>query len=222
MQINKMEALVNPMEELNIAILAVQKVFSIDADLVREGADTHHVEVTEGNMIEPLSEGNYNARIPNGLPEEIDAIKRAKTIAFICEDFRQSHKAAQEFKADVVFASAGGVVQPDRYRRDAMANLAFAMHQVNPDAKFIFAYHMEICGGANHFTDKKMEQIYKEQGPEAEFKKMTEFARKFINKAIKTGLPPDCFELHAVHLHKGHSPEGHSHLVKSIQRMSNT
>ena len=211
----------SPMEELNIAILAVRQVFGIDADLVRPGAATHHVDVTEGNMITPLSEGNYNARIPDGSQEEIEAIQKAKTITFLCEDFRQSHKAAQEFNSDVVFASAGGVVQPDRYRRDAMANLAFAMHRVNPDAKFIFAYHMEICGGANHFTSKRMERIYKDQGPEAEFEKMTEFAHAFISQVIKTGLPDDRFELHAVHLHKGHSPEGYSHLIKSIQRMSN-
>ena len=211
-----------PTDELNIAILAVQQVFGIDADLVRPGAATHHVGVTEGNMTTPLSEGNYNARIPDGSKEEIEAIRKAKTIAFICEDFRQSHKAAQEFKADVVFGSAGGVVQPDTIRREAMVNLAVAMHRVNPQAQFKFAYHTEICGGANHFTGKKMEHIYKEQGPEAEFNKMTQFAREFVSKTIKAGLPKDRIELHAVKLHKNHSPEGHSHLVKEIQHISHT
>jgi hypothetical protein len=216
------EVPVNPMEELHIAILAVQQVFGIDADLVRPGAAAHHVEVTEGNSIKPLSEGNYNARIPDGSQEEIEAIQRASTIAFICEDFRQSHKAAQEFKADIVFASAGGVVQPDNIRREAMVNLAVAMHRVNPQATFKFAYHTEICGGANHFTGKKMEHIYKEQGPEAEFEKMTQFAHEFVSRTIKSGVPNDRIELHAVTLHHGHAPEGRSHLIKEIQRIHHT
>jgi hypothetical protein len=201
------------MEELNIAILAVRQVFGIDADLVRPGAAAHHVDVTEGNMTTPLSEGNYNTRIPDGSKEEIEAIKQAKTIAFICEDFRQSHKAAHEFNADIVFGSAGGVVQPDNIRREAMVNLAVAMHRVNPQAKFMFAYHTEICGGANHFTSKRMERIYKDQGPEAEFEKMTQFAHEFVSRTIKAGLPIDRIELHAVKLHKGHS---------AIQRISHT
>lgn len=212
----------SPMEELKIAILAIQQVFSIDAALVRPGAAAHHVEVTEGNMITPLSEGNYNARIPDGSPEEIEAVKQAKTIAFICEDFRQSHKAAKEFEADVVFASAGGAVQPDDIRREAMVNLAIAMNRVNPNAKFIVAYHTEICGGANHFTSKNMERIRKEQGPEAELEKMTEFAQLFVSQTKKAGVPEDRIDLRVVKLHSGHSPEGHSHHVKEIQRIPHT
>jgi hypothetical protein len=94
-----------------------------------------------------------------------------------------------------------------------MVNLAVAMHRVNPQAKFMFAYHTEICGGANHFTSKRMERIYKDQGPEAEFEKMTQFAHEFVSRTIKAGLPIDRIELHAVKLHKGHS---------AIQRISHT
>lgn len=219
-QAEKKEEPVNPTEELKIAIQAVRKVFGIDADLVRPGAEAHGVNVTEGNMITPLSEGNYNARIPDGSEKEIEAVRKAKTIAFICEDFRQSHKAAQEFQADVVFASAGGPVQPDASRREAMGNLAVALHRVNPGATFIFAYHTEICGGANHFTSKGMEQIYKEKGPEAEFEEMTKFAKDFVSQAIRAGVQGDRIQLHAVKLHKGHSPEGHSHQVRHIQQVS--
>lgn len=213
MQNNLKEAPVSPKEELNIAIFVIRQFFGIDADLVRPGAAAHHVDVTEGNMITPLSEGNYNARIPDGSPEEIEAIREAKIIAFICEDFRQSHKVAKECNADVVFGSAGGAVQPDNIRRQAMVNLAVAMHRVNPQAKFIFAFHTEICGGANHFTGKKMEHIYREQGPEAEFEKMTQFAHEFVSRTIKAGVPKDRIELHAVKLDKGHS---------TIQRIPHT
>ncbi len=212
-------------EELKIAIGAVAELYAKDADLVRPGAEAHHVLVTVGNMTTPLSEGNYNARIPDGSASELAAIQNADTIAFICEDFRQSHKAASEFNADVVFASAGGVVQPDEIRREAMVNLAVAMHRVNPNAKFIFAFHTELCGGAKHFTGGEggtMHKIYTEHGVEGELKAMTEYARTFVKAAKKAGLPKDRIELHAVHLHKGHSPEGHSHLVKKIERIAHT
>ncbi len=219
------EVPVKPMEELNIAILAVQKVYSNDANLVRPGAIAHKVDVTEGNMVTPLSEGNYNARIPDGTPEELEAIKQAGTIAFICEDFRQSHKAAQEFQADVVFASAGGVVQPDNIRREAMVNLAIAMHRVNPRAKFKFAFHTEVCGGAKHFTGGEggsMDTIYKQHGVEGELTEMTKYAKQFVAAVLRAHLPEDRIELHAVHLNKGHTPEGLSHQVKEIRRISHT
>ncbi len=219
------EVAVNPIEELHIALVAVQQVFNIDADLVRPGAAAHHVEVTEGNMITPLSEGNYNTRIPDGSPEEIEAIKQARTIAFICEDFRQSHKAAQEFKADVVFASAGGVVQPDDVRREAMVNLAVAMHRVNPRATFKFAFHTEVCGGAKHFTGGEggaMDSIYKQRGVAGELAEMTNYAKQFVSAALRAHLPDTRIELHAVHLHKSHSPEGLSHRVKEIRRIAHT
>jgi hypothetical protein len=208
------EVPVNPTEELHIAIQAVQKLFHGDADLVRPGAAAHNVEVTEGNMITPLSEGNYNARIPDGSKEEIEAIKRASTIAFICEDFRQSHKAAQEFKADIVFASAGGVVQPDTIRREAMVNLAVTIHRVNPHATFKFAFHTEVCGGAKHFTGGEggtIDTIYKRygvDGDKGELAEMTKYAKQFVAAAQRAHLPEDRIELHAVHLHKSHSPEG--------------
>jgi hypothetical protein len=221
----KKEVPVDPMEELNIAIEAIKELFHGDADLVRPGAAAHNVDVTEGNMITPLSEGNYNARIPDGLPEEIEAIKKAGTIAFICEDFRQSHKAAQQFKADVVFASAGGVVQPDKIRREAMVNLAVAMHRVNPQAKFKFAFHTEVCGGAKKFTGGEggtMDTIYKKYGVEGELAEMTKYAKQFVAAALRAHLPDDRIELHTVHLHKGRSPEGLSHRVKEIRRIAHT
>lgn len=212
----------SPEEELKFAILEVQQVYAIDADLVRPGAEAHHVKVTEGDMITPLSEGNYNARIPSGSPEEIEAIKHAKTIAFICEDFRQSHKAASEFQADVVFASAGGVVQPDSIRREAMVNLALMMHRVNPAAMFKFAFHTELCGGAKHFTggdEGTMATKYEKEGVKGELPEMMKYASQFIKAVQRAGVPADRMELHAVHLHQGHSPEGHSHLVKEIVRV---
>ncbi len=211
------------MKELTIAILAIKKCFQGDADLVRGSAAVHRVEVTEGNMITPLSEGNYNARIPDGSTKEMNAIKQAKIVAFMCEDFRQSHKAAREFNADIVFASAGGVVQPDEVRRETMVNLALAMHHVNPNAKFLFAFHTEVCGGAKHFTGGeggKMDTIYKNQGVAGELLEMTKYARRFVADLLKAGFPEDRIQLHAVHLHNGHSSEGHSHYIKEIQRIS--
>src|SRR5690242_4048893 len=82
------EVSMNATEELKTAIRGVQKLFNVDADLVCPGAAMHHVQVTQGDMITPLSEGNYNARIPSGSQKEIEAVRQAKTIAFLCEDFR--------------------------------------------------------------------------------------------------------------------------------------
>lgn len=220
-KITKQE-ITSPMEELFTAISAVQEAFKDDANLVRPGAEAHHVLVTEGDMITPLSEGNYNARIPSGSQKEIEAIQKAKVIAFICEDFRQSHKAAKEFQADVVFASAGGVVQPDSNRMQVMVRLAMAMHRVNPKAKFKFAFHTELCGGAKHYTGGEggvMDSIYKRHGVKGELPVMTKYARQFIDAVLRAGMPKDNIELHAVHLHAGHSPEGHSHRVKEIRRL---
>ncbi len=212
-------------EELKIAIHAVGSVYQIDADLVRPGAISHNVLVTQGNMLTPLSEGNYNARIPDGSKKEIEAIQHAKTIAFICEDFRQSHKAAEEFKADVVFATAGGVVQPDDVRREAMVNLALAIHRVNPHATFTFAFHTQVCGGAKHFTGGDgghMDTICKKHGEEMELAEMTKYARQFVSNVLHGGLPQNLLELHAVKLHTGHAPEGKSHHVRKIARIHHT
>lgn len=218
------EGAMNPEQNLRKMLLAVRDAYAGDADLVRPGAAKHGVQVTEGNLVEPLSPGNYNARIPDGSQAEIDAIKKAETIAFICEDYRQSgYLANDNLHASVIFASAGGVVQPDETRQDLEADLALAIHKVNHKARIIFAFHTKRCGGGAHFTEhmgeKSMDSIIEREGDEGEMKAMTDYALQLIKKLVNRGMPPDRIELRAVILKPEHG-HGEYHSVESVKTLS--
>lgn len=168
----------------------VAKLHAIDADLVRPGAKAHGVRVIEGDLFTPTQRHNYNPRIPRGTEGEAKRLADCQTIIGVCEDYRQSDEVVQELRLDprktAVFATAGGAVQPDSARFKADVAFYVAVFDVNPQAEIKLTYHNHVCGGANYFTGKEMEQVFADphRGPSVETEKMDAYGLRMY-EAIK-------------------------------------
>ncbi|MFH2085313.1 MAG: hypothetical protein ABII21_00765 [bacterium] len=145
-----------------------------DADLVRPGAAKHGVRVVEGGIFFPMSLGNYNPRLPVESDKEAEKVEAARRLVVVCEDYRQSGDVINDpeigyEEGDIVFATAGGPVQPDSERLNADVEWINAVIELNPGIAVIFVHHLRVCGGANYFTHQEMERIFADgAGAEAE------------------------------------------------------
>jgi hypothetical protein len=138
------------------ALRAVQTAFNVEANLVRPGAVLHGISIVEGNLLQPMTRGAYNPRVPDLSQKEIDAITTGKRFAIICEDYRQSAQVVEELhNPSVVLSTAGGPDQPDETRRSALAKALYEISMVNPTVEFDLVFHNGICGGCKHYTTAK-------------------------------------------------------------------
>ena len=133
------------MSSLQHAALRVAELHKGDADLVREGAKHHGVQVVERTIFEPVSRGidnrgDYNPHLPTGFAEEAAKIKRAKKILKGCIDYRQSADIVDDPEVgvtegeDVIWLDAGGPAQPNEERFQADVEFSAVMLKENPDA----------------------------------------------------------------------------------------
>jgi len=148
--------------EYQSAALAVRELHILrDYELVSPGAEQHGVNVTVGKFFDPMSRGDYNIRLPEGDTYEYGRVKGVRGVAKLCIDFRQSADVASIAERDglVAWADAGGPVQPNENILRVDMSFWESLLSVNAEiVAYLFA-HLEVCGGANHYTDGRMRKL---------------------------------------------------------------
>lgn len=123
-----------------------------DKNLVRESAKTHGVSISNGYFFNKVIPGAYNPRLPYASDREAKEISRLSSIKRLCMDYRGSSSVGQIDSGSVAWIDAGGALQPERNRFEIDMNMWDAIFALNPDIFVQLYYHIDICGGGNHFT----------------------------------------------------------------------
>jgi len=196
-QTNKTETTESNLAHLSDVMKKFHTAFANDPNLVREGAKHHGVNVTEGTILDAPISHAYSARIPTGSKEELEAIQKAPVIVLGCMDYRQVHELYEQYGSPAVFiADAGGAAQPNEDRFNMTVELLTAIHAVNPEARLILTGHIEVCGGADHFTGGKMKEIRSgKNGKEEEIEVMSNYLQKTASALKKAGVSQDVMEI---------------------------
>lgn len=187
---NPLEQGVNMLEGIQRVAKRVAQLHAGDADLVREGAKHHGVQVVERTLFEPLESGQYNPHLPTGSEEEAQRLSKVRKFVKMCMDYRQSGDVVSDPELgitegeDAVWADAGGAAQPDQERFDADVDFVVAVAQVNPTAEFMFLVHDHVCGGANFYTKGEAKRVREEEGSEAEDNFMVGYGHRFAEAVL--------------------------------------
>ncbi|MCL4359938.1 hypothetical protein M1555_01610 [Patescibacteria group bacterium] len=193
--------------------LAAQQTFIKDGELVRESAEHHGVQVTEGGLFVPASPGNYNLRLPDGSPAEIKGLRSATRLLVVCEDCRVSGPIAKTVRHDALFANAGGPGQILMTRIRPAVQFTAAVLALNPNISIVWYGHTGICGGANHQTNGRMADFYNpgEDYYVSEMKdsaQMEVYLQTFMNELMEAGFPREQTECHLVHVNEENGISG--------------
>lgn len=143
------------------AAALVQSTHTIDTSLVREGAEKHGVNISDGVFFQGMEWGAYNKRMPDTDEYSVRRLSNVKGIAKFCMDYRQSAPVASlvEREGLVAWTDAGGPAQPESRIIDVDMTFWDAVIGINPDLTATLLAHLEVCGGANHYSNGKIKQL---------------------------------------------------------------
>ena len=202
-----------PMDKLKQALNEYLRVFDANADLglIMDAAETHRIGWNQGGVFDRPVENQYSYRGPISKDNFLSVILSLKSITVACMDRRQVKKVADELSPnqrqneDALLASAGGAVQFNEPRLNALAQLLAACVKVNPSLRLNLAYHTGVCGGANYFHAKRghFARMYdKKDGsaPAQEAQEMLAQALVLKKKLMELGVPASNIELYQANI----------------------
>ena len=195
------------------ALIEYLRHFDANADLglIMEAAESHGIGWSQGGVFKQPVENQYSYRGPIETDQLLSKIQSLKSITVACMDRRQVKKVADKLSPnqgqlqDALLASAGGAVQFNEQRLNALAQLLAACVKVNPSLRLNLAYHTGVCGGANYFHANRghFARMYdKKDGsaPAQEAQEMLAQALMLKKKLIKLGVPASNIELYQANI----------------------
>jgi len=206
-----------PAETLRDHLGTIYRVFGKDPDLVRTSAMQHGKNIYFAHITDTPNDGEYNVHIPTGTSAEVEAIAYAHVVTLGCIDWRLSERIFELTKPDIYFTNAGGPIQPDLDRLQALTNLYAIIHKINPRASLIAVAHDEICKGADHFSGGKVREIrYDMNDPDTyrsttdqsldarkrEHEFLLQHVQKFYNQLRDNGVAPGKIVMEIAEIHR--------------------
>lgn len=139
----------------------VQATHAIDTSLVRAGAEQHGININDGVFFQSMEWGAYNKRVPDTEEYGVRRLSNVKGLVKFCMDYRQSSQVASIIEREglVAWTDAGGPAQPERSIIDADMTFWDAVIGINPDLTATLLAHLEVCGGANHYSKGRVKQL---------------------------------------------------------------